>query len=219
MLVAFKNVNNSAISYHVNSFDSFFSVIPKLLVDNQSDPNKYTIKFIYKGKVINHNEMFGEIKEENPTVICLITRLKSTIQSIPDQQIFEEKDDIEDEEFELDPIDKLRAAVIGLLVFVKTDPKLFELFNNNFESLKEAMVSSKIKPLFEKMVSDVCDSNSDYLDDFSKSLVNRNKKLSKNDIDNINILSNLGYTKKEVIKTYFECNKDFDRTSTVLLEK
>ena len=129
MLVSFKNVNNSAISYQMNPKDSFSMVIPKLLVDNHTDPNKYTIKFIFKGEVISHNKIFGEIKEDNPTIIYLITRLKETIQSIPVQQIIEEKDDSEDEEFELDSIDKLRAAVIGLLVFVKTDPKLFELFN------------------------------------------------------------------------------------------
>jgi hypothetical protein len=262
MLVSFKNINNKVNNYEVNPEDNLSSVVSKLLEDNKIDPDKNTIKFIFKGQILNHEKLFSEFTEENLVIIFMASKIKpevapktisntSSINSVvqtsqlnnestssvnvqPLSNLFNQSYISESDE-NLDLVDKLRAAVIGTLVFIRTNPQLAELFNNNFEILIGVMTSNQVRPLFEKMVSETSDSDSEYLDELSESLINVNSdeqsiettnqdsplnsiELTQDDINNINTLVSLGFSKQDVIQAYIFCNKNIDMAASMLMD-
>lgn len=189
MLVSFKNISNKVIKYNVNFDDNLSSIVPKLLEYNKNDPVEKSIKFIFQGQILNHEMLFSDFIEENIVIIFMISKIKTisstsinyniqtpqlnNIQPLPN--IFNQLDNYESDDT-LDSIDKLRAGVIGSLVFIRTNPHLAELFNNNFETLVYIMTSNQIRPLFEKMISENVNGDSGYLDDLSELLININSK-------------------------------------------
>lgn len=135
----------------------------------------------------------------------------------------------------LDMIDKLRVGVMGTLVFIRTNPQLAELFNDDFETLMGIMASNQVRPLFEKMVSDTNDGDSEYLNELSESLINVNSndqsdatntnqapsnsiQLTTDDMNNINTLVSLGFNKENVIQAYILCNKNMDMAASMLMD-
>lgn len=272
MLVSFKNISNKVNKYEVNPEDNLSSVVSKLLEDNKIDPDKNTIKFIFKGQILNHGKLFSEFTEENPVIIFMVSKIKpevvpkttsdtvsvnsisnyvvQTFQSVntsnqsnntsnsvnvqPLPNLFNQPYNSEPEE-NLDSVDKLRAAVMGVLVFIRANPQLAKLFNNDFETLMGVMASNQIRPLFEKMVSETGEGDSGYLDELSETLMNVNSdeqsvettnqtpppnsiQLSQDDMNNINTLVSLGFSKQDVIHTYIICNKNMAMTASMLMD-
>jgi UV excision repair protein RAD23 len=270
MRVSFKNMSNKVIKYEVNQEDTLKSVVSKIFEENKTDSDNHAIKFIYKGQILNHDKPFSEFTEPNPNIIYMITKNKpvvapstQTVQPVvvqptqpvhsdqPTQQLqttsnvnsypnlFAQQIQ-EDDNDDLDSVDQLRSAVMGVLVFVRANPQLAELFNNNFETLLGVMASPQIKPLFEKMVGETGDGNSDYLDELSSSLLNVNSgeqlesstsqsqsmgqsqansiQLTQQDMDNINTLVSLGFDKQNVIQAYIVCNKNLDMAASMLMD-
>ena len=268
MLVSFKNISNKVNNYEVNPEDKLSSVVSKLLEDNKIDPDKNTIKFIFKGQILNHEKLFSEFTEEKSVIIFMVSKINSelvpktisdtvsvnstsnhvvqTFQSVntsnqsnndnvqPLPNLFNQPYNSEPEE-NLDSVDKLRAAVMGVLVFIRANPQLAKLFNNDFETLMGVMASNQIRPLFEKMVSETGEGDSGYLDELSETLMNVNSdeqsvettnqtpppnsiQLSQDDMNNINTLVSLGFSKQDVIHTYIICNKNMDMTASMLMD-
>ena len=78
MDVSFKNMSNKTISIQVDPNDKLESVIPKLMEQNEIDPEKNTIKFIFKGRVLNNSSSFQEFKDEQKlTIIYMVSKNKS----------------------------------------------------------------------------------------------------------------------------------------------
>jgi hypothetical protein len=179
MQVSFTNISNKVFKYVVNIEDNLSSIIPKLFADNKIDSVNKSIRFIFKGQILNHEKLFSEFTEDNPNIIFMITKIKTKSDDPPQphpttqSNMFNQVNQQEQTE-ELDSVDKLRAAVMGVLVFIRTNPQLAELFNNKFETLLDVMSSHQIKPLFDKMVNETDEGNSDYLDELSESLLNIN---------------------------------------------
>ncbi len=207
MFVSFKNTSNKVIKYEINPNDKMSSIVSRLFEDNKTDPDKNTIKFIFKGHILNHEKLFSEFTEEYIVIVYMITKIKHAFASnkhilsrstndpstIPPTQVnskpvatnvstslvdVQPLPNIYNQQYQsddnLDSVDKLRAAVIGTLVFIRANPQLAKLFNNNFETLMNVMTSNQIRPLFEKLVSESDDGDSGYLDDLSESLLNVN---------------------------------------------
>ena len=139
-----------------------------------------------------------------------------------------------DEDFEsLDSVDKLRAAVVGVLAFVRANPQLVDLFNNNFEMLVGVLTSQQIRPLFEKMVGNGQNSNSDYLDNLTESIYESQNgsettnqqtqpttqvSLSETDMNNINTLVALGFPQSDCVRAYIVCNKNINLAASMLMD-
>ena len=78
MDVSFKNMSNKTISIQVDPNDKLESVVSKLLEQNEIDPEKNTIKFIFKGRVLNNASTFSEFKDEQKlTIIYMVSKNKS----------------------------------------------------------------------------------------------------------------------------------------------
>ena len=76
MDVSFKNMSNKTISIQVDPNDKLESVIPKLMEQNEIDPEKNTIKFIFKGRVLMKSPTISYIPGkliDLPDVITPIT--------------------------------------------------------------------------------------------------------------------------------------------------
>lgn len=187
MMFSFKKINNKINKYNVNPEDKLSSIIPKLLEDNKIDSVKNTVKFIFKGKILNYEMLFGDFTEENIVIIYMISKIKINNKTIASQSNIYDSDiniltlqpndkqpNISESDEDIDLVDKLRAGVIGTLVFIRTYPQLAELFNNNFETLINVMTLNEIKPLFEKMINKNCNGESEYLDNLSELLTNIN---------------------------------------------
>jgi hypothetical protein len=250
MHVSFKNLSNKISGYDVNSDDKLSIIVPKLLEENKLDPKKNTFKFIFKGELLDHNKLFGDFTDTNLTIIYMVSKITEPIQPAPPTQtdtpaqpvnLFKSTPDNESDQQDhsidsIDSVDKLRASVIGVLVFVRTNPQLAELFNNNFETLVNVLASNQIRPLFEKLVSENENSEpteSEYLDDLSESLLNINSnnhsnnpdlsdnsiQLSQDDMNNIDMLMGLGFNKQEATQAYIISNKNVDIAESMILDR
>lgn len=140
-----------------------------------------------------------------------------------------ELDDQEDGE-PADEVDRLRAAVVGVLAFIRANPQLSELYLNNFETLVGVLASPQIRPLFEKMVDEYNSGDSEYLDEFTESVNNQTSTQTNNqnstqvtltdtDMQNINTLVALGFPQNECVRAYIVCNKNLDMAASFLMDE
>ena len=157
------------------------------------------------------------------------------------QSIFSNSDDgYEDAMNNMDEIDKLRAAVVGMMVFVRSQPQMMELFNNNFESFAQIIMSPQFKPIFSAILNDISagDEHLDNLTDSVMSNTNTNTNtntyndttssvqnqqaqtvsLTQEDLNNIGTLEALGFSKQECIQAYLLANKNIDMAASMLMD-
>jgi len=88
MDVIFKNMSNKTISIQVDPNDKLESVVPKLMEQNEIDPEKNTIKFIFKGRVLNNSSTFQEFKDEKQlTIIYMVSKNKSESSNAQKQDV------------------------------------------------------------------------------------------------------------------------------------
>lgn len=157
MDVIFKNMSNKTISIQVDPNDKLESVVSKLLEQNEIDPEKNTIKFIFKGRVLNNASTFSEFKDEQKlAIIYMVSKNKSEIKTtVLNNSVTEVKIEPVQEtstntikenwhqEFttgeNANEVERLRASVIATLFFIRQSPQFTELFMNNFTTLLDLL--------------------------------------------------------------------------------
>jgi hypothetical protein len=137
------------------------------------------------------------------------------------------------EEGAIDDTDKLRAALVGMMVFIRANPQMTELFNNNFEALAQIIMSPQFKPMFDSMLNDMSagDENLDNLADsvydthqnLSNSSIGGNQQsqtvsLTQEDLNNIGTLEALGFPKQACVQAYVLANKNLDMAASMLMD-
>lgn len=130
---------------------------------------------------------------------------------------------------EMDESDKLRAALVGMLVFVRSQPQMMELFNNNFEAFAQIIMSPQFKPMFDSMLNDIS-AGDEQLDNLTDSVLSHGNShnntsqqpqtvsLTQEDISNIGTLEALGFPKQECVQAYVLANKNLDLAASMLMD-
>lgn len=242
MDVVFKNMSNKSISIQVDPNDKLESVVPKLLEQNEIDPEKNTIKFIFKGRVLNNSSSFQEFKDEqNLTIIYMVSKNKSEIKTtVSNNSVTEVKIEPVQEtsttntikenwhqEFttgeNANEVDRLRASVIATLFFIRQSPQFTELFMDNFTTLLDVLSSDQLRPLFERIFNDTTELNdNEYIDNMTDHVSDVNSQsndnLTEQDQYNINTLVSLGFQKNASIQAYLLCNKNIELAASMLMD-
>lgn len=244
MDVAFKNMSNKTISIQVDPNDKLESVVPKLLEQNEIDPEKNTIKFIFKGRVLNNSSSFQEFKDEQKlTIIYMVSKNKSEstkeqgktcasfntevkIEPVQETSTNIIKENLH-QEFttgeNANEVDRLRASVIATLFFIRQSPQFSELFMNNFTTLLDVLSSDQLRPLFERIYNDTSEiSDSEYIDDMTDHVSDvssqSNDNFTDQDQHNIDTLVSLGFPKNASIQAYLLCNKNVELAASMLMD-
>jgi hypothetical protein len=238
MDVSFKNMSNKTISIQVDPNDKLESVIPKLMEQNEIDPEKNTIKFIFKGRVLNNSSTFQEFKDEKQlTIIYMVSKNKSESSNAQKQEVKieanQELSNVQKQEVKIEPVhenlnqnvnevDRLRASIIATLFFIRQTPQFTELFMNNFPALLEIMSSDQLRPLFERIYNDTTEiSDSEYINDMTENVSDvssQSNDLTEQDKNNIDTLVSLGFPKNASIQAYLLCNKNVELAASMLMD-
>lgn len=129
---------------------------------------------------------------------------------------------------EMDETDKLRAALVGMMVFVRANPQMMELFNNNFEAFAQVIMSPQFKPMFESMLGDMS-AGDEQLDNLTDSMFSHGQSghsqppsqtvsLTQEDLNNIGTLEALGFPKQACVQAYVLANKNLDIAASMLMD-
>ena len=237
MEITFKNVGNKTFKYTVSKEDTFKSMVETLIKDNQSTPDSQ-VKFIYKGKVLEHESTFSVLEEEKPTVIIIISKPKPNVgytpnpTSVPVSNPTQVNDSnqvpdniaipnpftntVENTE-PSDDIVRIQETVIGVLAMIKQNPQLTEMFNNNFEMLAGILMSPLFRPLFEA-VNDITNEEHSELNVNQEPTDNTNMTLSEGDMNNVATLQALGFSQSDCIQAYLLCNKNLELAASMLMD-
>ena len=241
MDVSFKNMSNKTISIQVDPNDKLESVIPKLMEQNEIDPEKNTIKFIFKGRVLNNSSSFQEFKDEQKlTIIYMVSKNKSVtevkiepIQEISTNTIKEnwhqESSNSQKQEVKIElvqenlnqngnHIDKMRAAVTATLFFIRQNPQFTDLFMNNFTTLLEILLSDQLRPLFERIYIDTSENSEEEHSEEENDINSQSNDLTELDQFNIDTLVLLGFSKDDSIQAYLLCNKNVELAASMLMD-
>ena len=237
MDVSFKNMSNKTISIQVDPNDKLESVVPKLMEQNEIDPEKNTIKFIFKGRVLNNSSTFQEFKDEKQlTIIYMVSKNKSESSNAQKQEVKieanQESSNVQKQEVKIEPVnenlnqninevDKLRASIIATLFFIRQTPQFTELFMNNFPALLEILSSDQLRPLFERIYNDTDMNDDEYDDDMTDHVSNTSSEsndLTEQDQHNIDTLVSLGFPKNASIQAYLLCNKNVELAASMLMD-
>jgi hypothetical protein len=237
MDVSFKNMSNKTISIQVDPNDKLESVVPKLMEQNEIDPEKNTIKFIFKGRVLNNSSTFQEFKDEKQlTIIYMVSKNKSESSNAQKQdlkiEVNQESSNTQKQEVKIEPvhenlnqngnhIDKMRDSIIATLFFIRQTPQFTELFMNNFPALLEILSSDQLRPLFERIYNDTDMNDDEYDDDMTDHVSNTSSEsndLTEQDQHNIDTLVSLGFPKNASIQAYLLCNKNVELAASMLMD-
>ncbi len=132
---------------------------------------------------------------------------------------------------EIDETDKLRAALVGMLVFVRANPQMMELFNNNFEAFAQIIMSPQFKPMFQSMLSDMS-MGDEQMDNLTDSMLSHGHghdhshgqtqpqtvTLTQEDLNNIGTLEALGFERQACVQAYVLANKNLDMAASMLMD-
>ncbi len=132
---------------------------------------------------------------------------------------------------EMDETDKLRAALVGMMVFVRANPQMMELFNNNFEAFAQIIMSPQFKPMFESMISDI-NMGDEQMGDLTDSMLSHGHghdhshgqtqpqtvTLTQEDLNNIGTLEALGFERQACVQAYVLANKNLDMAASMLMD-
>ncbi len=234
MDVLFKNMSNKTISIQVDPNDKLESVVPKLMEQNEIDPEKNTIKFIFKGRVLNNSSTFQEFKDEKQlTIIYMVSKNKTDSSNVQKQEIKtdtnQESSTSQKQEVKIEPvqenlnqngnhIDKMRAAVTATLFFIRQNPQFTDLFMNNFTTLLEILVSDQLRPLFERIYIDTSENSDEEHSEEATNINSQSNDLTEQDQLNIDTLVLLGFSKDDSIQAYLLCNKNVELAASMLMD-
>jgi len=234
MDVSFKNMSNKTISIQVDPNDKLESVVPKLMEQNEIDPEKNTIKFIFKGRVLNNSSTFQEFKDEKQlTIIYMVSKNKTDSSNVQKQEIKtdtnQESSTSQKQEVKIEPvqenlnqngnhIDKMRAAVTATLFFIRQNPQFTDLFMNNFTTLLEILLSDQLRPLFERIYIDTSENSDEEHSEEATNINSQSNDLTEQDQLNIDTLVLLGFSKDDSIQAYLLCNKNVELAASMLMD-
>ena len=234
MDVSFKNMSNKTISIQVDPNDKLESVVPKLMEQNEIDPEKNTIKFIFKGRVLNNSSTFQEFKDEKQlTIIYMVSKNKTDSSNVQKQEIKtdtnQESSTSQKQEVKIEPvqenlnqngnhIDKMRAAVTATLFFIRQNPQFTDLFMNNFTTLLEILLSDQLRPLFERIYIDTSENSDEEHSEEATNINSQSNDLTEQDQFNIDTLVLLGFSKDDSIQAYLLCNKNVELAASMLMD-
>jgi len=234
MDVLFKNMSNKTISIQVDPNDKLESVVPKLMEQNEIDPEKNTIKFIFKGRVLNNSSTFQEFKDEKQlTIIYMVSKNKTDSSNVQKQEIKtdtnQESSTSQKQEVKIEPvqenlnqngnhIDKMRAAVTATLFFIRQNPQFTDLFMNNFTTLLEILLSDQLRPLFERIYIDTSENSEEVHSEEVDDINSQSNDLTEQDQLNIDTLVLLGFSKDDSIQAYLLCNKNVELAASMLMD-
>jgi len=234
MDVLFKNMSNKTISIQVDPNDKLESVVPKLMEQNEIDPEKNTIKFIFKGRVLSNSSTFQEFKDEKQlTIIYMVSKNKSDSSNVQKQEIKtdtnQESSTSQKQEVKIEPvqenlnqngnhIDKMRAAVTATLFFIRQNPQFTDLFMNNFTTLLEILLSDQLRPLFERIYIDTSENSDEEHSEEATNINSQSNDLTEQDHHNIDTLISLGFPKDASIQAYLLCNKNVELAASMLMD-
>lgn len=253
MLVTVKSVGIKTYKYEVKPEDKLSEIVTRLYNDNNIDSNKNTIKIIYRGRFQNLDKLFSEFEEENLTLVYVIGKNDSvpnpvntyvetsnTQPSLTSNESSSNPPVSNNRNNETSESERLRAGIGGLLIYIRSNPALTELFNNNIGLLLNVLMSPEFKTVFDKIIEGLTNNNED-LSEETESLpillpmplslgmnnaqpVNTfrpipvNDALSEQDQDNINTLMNLGFTREQSLEAYLMCRKNLELAASMLMD-
>ncbi len=131
---------------------------------------------------------------------------------------------------EMDETDKLRASLVGMMVFIRANPQMMELFNNNFEAFAQIIMSPQFKPMFQSMVGDM-NMGDEQMDNMTDSILSHSSHnhehgqaqpqtvtLTQEDLNNIGTLEALGFERQACVQAYVLANKNLDMAASMLMD-
>lgn len=219
--------------------DQLFSEFSKFTPVNPKDKEKEKLMFVF---MATKNKPAGTVQPNVQTQIQSVPvippTLPSTLPTPPTpstnagfvQSLLTNTDDGYEEAMEeMDESDKLRAALVGMMVFIRSQPQMMELFNNNFESFAQIIMSPQFKPMFDSMLNDTS-AGDEQLDNLTDSVLSHGHghsdsspqtqtvSLTQEDINNIATLEALGFHKQECVQAYVLANKNLDMAASMLMD-
>jgi hypothetical protein len=227
------NINKESHSFKIIFQGKILSLEQKFSEFTPSNPDpKEKTTFVF---MVTKNKPICTNMQQNqtpiPTTIPTPSPLSQHQQNNQLTTIDNNSDDEYDEDMDnnnIDETDKLRASVIGMMVFIRAQPQLMELFNNNFEAFTQLILSPQFKPIFEAMNNNTS-MGDENLDNLSNSIVSHRSNsnalqqtqtvsLSQDDINNITTLEALGFQKQACIQAYVLANKNVDMAASILMD-
>jgi hypothetical protein len=160
-----------------------------------------------------------------PTPVTNPTQATNTNSSFVQSLLTNPDDGYEEAMDEMDETDKLRASLVGMMVFIRANPQMMELFNSNFEAFAQVIMSPQFKPMFQSMLSDT-HMGDEQLDNLSGSMLSHGQEqeqpqtvsLTQEDLNNIGTLEALGFPKQACMQAYILANKNLDMAASMLMD-
>lgn len=220
MKITFQNITKKTQILEFDDTSVTFSSITKQVLDSFNMNNEQnTLKYIYKGSILKSEQKLSEIDNENPTIIILANKKAQHVQQAQVQtnahaqtntQVQEEQSSnvISLDSESHNPISALQVSVIGVLAIIRNDPRLLEMFNNNFEELQQLLIQPEFGIMIQNIIQNMDGSRNQYL-----------PELDQSDYDKIKILEAFGYSKDKCVEAYIICNKNIDMAASMLLDE
>jgi hypothetical protein len=223
MKITFQNVTKKTQILEFDDISVTFNSITKQVLDSFNMNNEqHTLKYIYKGSILKSEQKLSEINDENPTIIILANKKAQQAQQVQVQQVQAQQvqqeshvsqaqpiSDISSLDREShNPISALQMSVIGILTIIRNDPRLLEMFNNNFEELQQLLIQPEFGIMIQSIIQNMNGSINQNLPD-----------LDQSDYEKIKILEAFGYSKDKCIEAYLICNKNIDMAASMLLDE
>lgn len=225
MKITFQNITKKTQILEFDDTSVTFNSITKQVLDSFNMNNEQnTLKYIYKGTILKSEQKLSEIDNENPTIIILAN--KKTQQAQQSQQAQSAQPVQQAQQAQLvhqqeqssnmisldseshNPISALQVSVIGVLTIIRNDPRLLEMFNNNFEELQQLLIQPEFGIMIQSIIQNMNGSHNQHL-----------PELDQSDYDKIKILEAFGYSKDKCVEAYIICNKNIDMAASMLLDE
>lgn len=216
MKITFQDISKKTQVLEFDDISVRFSSITKNVLDAFNMNNEqFSLKFIYKGILLKSDQKLSELDNENPTIVILankkIQQTPINIQPIQQSQTNIQHDEQYSNTSSIEnqnSISGLQISIIGILTIIRNDPRLFEMFNNNFEELKQLL----LQPEFQLMIQSI-------LQNVERSRNHHLTELDQDDYEKIKILEAFGYSKDKCVEAYIICNKNIDMAASMLLDE
>lgn len=216
MKITFQNITKKTQILEFDDTSVTFSSITNQVLDSFNINNEQnTLKYIYKGTILKSEQKLSEIDNENPTIIILSNKKVQQTQQVQQAQQAqlvhqqEQSSNLTSLDSEShNPISALQVSVIGVLTIIRNDPRLLEMFNNNFEELQQLLIQPEFGIMIQSIIQNMNGSRNQHL-----------PELDQSDYDKIKILEAFGYSKDKCVEAYIICNKNIDMAASMLLDE
>ena len=169
------------------------------------------VKFIFAGVVINKNNFYMVSDKSVLMAVFTKTRGLSVLEQAGAQHVTIEQSGLEQSGLEHHSIDSLYISAITFMAYIRENPALFALFNQNMDELTRVLRNPEFKQIYSKILN-----NSDKLLENGESIF-KNIQLDEQDNKQINIMISMGFNKNIVVDAYVRNNKDINATLNFLM--